>query len=98
MSASSSAASGSIVFALLVPDPLDPLGGFVEDVDHFLQQLLVPAFLGDPVAQSGHQVPDCPADLGTLAAAAVMAMPLEAFDQLLDVGRVLLEMLAAFRG
>ena len=64
--------------------PLDPLRGFVEDIDHFLEQLLVPALVGDAVAQRGHEVADRPADLGPLAVPPALAAAFQLLDQFVD--------------
>ena len=82
MNGQSNAGTGSIVFFLRVPDPLDPLRRVVEDVDHLVEELVVPAFVGDAVAQRRHQIADRPADLGPLAAPAAMAIAFEPLDYL----------------
>src|SRR5215204_4722896 len=98
MPVSSSGGAGSTACSLRVLDPFDALGGLVENVDDFVEQLIVPAFMRDAVAQSGHEIADRPADLWTLPAAAVMAVAFQPLDQLVDLGRVFLEMSPALTG
>src|SRR5687768_3771919 len=88
----------SLFFGSPLFRPLDALGGIVKYVGDLLEQLLVPAIGGDPVAQSRHEVADGAADFRPLAVPAGLAMAFEPLDQLLDLLFILFEMGATFLG